>query len=63
MGLFDREVVGDCGMLRSPHEAEYREVYEKEKIYGFTHSELEAYLIPRRGQIIDPYYGGENTLH
>jgi hypothetical protein len=72
MGLFDREVAGDCGMLstdsgprglRSPHEAEYREVYEKEKIYGFTHSELEAYLIPRRGQIIDPYYGGENTLH
>jgi hypothetical protein len=71
MGLFDREVIGDCGALRSPDKAapctvspeEWREVYEKEKIYGFTHSELEAYLIPRRGQIIDPYYGGEDTLH
>jgi hypothetical protein len=63
MGLFDREVIGDCGALRDPHELEWREVYEKQKIYGFTHSELEAYLIPRRGQIIDPYYGGEDTLH
>ena len=75
MGLFDRYEVGDCGMLatdsgprgfRSPQEAEYyHEIYQREKglLYGMTDKELAEYLIPRRGQIIDPYYGDEDTLH
>jgi hypothetical protein len=63
MGLFDREVIGDCGMLRSPHEAEYREVYQKEKVYGMTDKELTEYLMARRVHIVDPYPDGEDTLH
>jgi hypothetical protein len=63
MGLFDREVVGDCGALRSPHEAEYREVYQKEKIYGMTNKELHVYLEARLVHLIDPYPEGEDTLH
>jgi hypothetical protein len=73
MGLFDREFIGDCGMLptgsgprglRSPHEAEYREVYQKEKIYGMTDAELRVYLKARPGQLVDPYPDGSgDTLH
>jgi hypothetical protein len=63
MGLFDREVIGDCGMLRSPREAEYREVYQKEKVYGMTDKELTEYLMARRVHIVDPYPDGEDTLH
>jgi hypothetical protein len=68
MGLFDRDVVGDCGMLprlRDPLvEAEWREVYQKEKVYGMTDTELKVYLKARRGQIVDPYPDGSgDTLH
>jgi hypothetical protein len=68
MGLFDRYEVGDCGMLRSPrdpHEQLWREVYQREKglLYGMPDSELRVYLKARRGQIFDPYYGDEDTLH
>ena len=68
MGLFDRYVVGDCGMLptgsRSPHEREYREIYQLEKgIYGMSDAEVWLYLKTRPAHLIDPYGDEGDTLH
>lgn len=51
------ELATDC------ERAYWEKVYWAERTWGMSNDELEVYLEPRRGQILEPYYGGTDTLH